>query len=329
MRWRDRRVLVTGATGLVGSFLCQRLLRDGAQVAVLVRDWDPQSELIRTGAIHRCSVVDGRLEDYASVERAVSEHEADTVIHLGAQAIVGTAQRSPLLTFESNIRGSYHVLEACRVHRALVQRVLVASSDKAYGESKILPYTEDLPLHGSHPYDVSKSCTDLLAQCYARSYGLPVGVARCGNIFGGGDQNWSRLVPGTIRAALAGQPVVLRSAGDCTRDYFYVEDAVEALLLLADQAAEPGVRGEGFNFSPGNQRTVLQMVQAVLEAVGRPDLQPVITGRAEGEIRDQVLDASKARARLGWTPKLPLEEGLARTVRWYRAFLRAGEATGD
>jgi len=319
--WSERRVLVTGATGLVGSWLVKRLLAEGAGVVVLVRDWDPQSELLRSGDISRCSVVSGRLEDYGDLERAISEHETDTVFHLGAQAIVGTAQRSPLRTFESNIRGSYNLLEACRVHAALVKRVVVASSDKAYGEAETLPYTEDMPAKGCHPYDVSKSCTDLLAHTYAATYGLPVAVARCGNIFGGGDLNWSRIVPGTIRGALEGQAPVLRSDGTFTRDYLYVEDVVDAYLALAEAADREEVRGEAFNFSPERQMSVLEITRMLLDVLGRSDLEPIIRNTARGEIRDQYLDASKARRVLGWSCRFGLREGLERTVAWYRAHL--------
>jgi CDP-glucose 4,6-dehydratase len=318
----QRRAFVTGATGLVGSWLCRRLLDDGAQVVALVRDWDPQSELIRSGDIKRCSVVSGCLEDYPTLVRAIAEHETDTVFHLGAQAIVGTALISPLATFESNIRGTYNLLEACRVHRDLVQRTVVASSDKAYGDSEVLPYTEAMPANGRHPYDVSKSCTDLLAQTYAASYGLNLAVARCGNIFGGGDLNWSRIVPGTIRSVLEGKAPVLRSDGSFIRDYIYVEDVVDAYLALAEGAGREGVRGEAFNFSPQRPLTVLEITRAVLAAMDRPDLEPVILNQARAEIRDQYLDAGKAARVLGWEPRYALEEGLETTVAWYRAFMR-------
>jgi CDP-glucose 4,6-dehydratase len=321
--WNGRRVLVTGATGIVGSALTTRLLDAGAAVVTLIRDWDPQSELIRSGAVHRTSVVNGALEDYAAVERAINEHETDTVFHLGAQTIVGTALRNPLPTFEANIRGTYHLLEACRVHAGLVERIVVASSDKAYGEAVTLPYTEDTPLNGRHPYDVSKSCADLLALTYAHTYDLPVSVARCGNIYGPGDLNWSRIVPGTIRAALQGQPVVLRSDGLMTRDYVFVEDVVSAYLTLADHTPQRGVRGEGFNFSPGHPLTVHEVVSATLNAMGRPDLHPKTVGAARAEIQAQHLDSSRARARLGWTPSHTLGEGLQATVPWYRQLLRA------
>lgn len=320
MDWNGRKVLVTGATGLVGSWLCRRLLAEGAAVVALVRDWDPQSEFIRSGDVLRCTVVSGRLEDYATLARALVENEVDTVFHLGAQAIVGTALASPLATFESNIRGSYNLLEACRIHRA---RVVVASSDKAYGESVVLPYTEDMPANGRHPYDVSKSCTDLLAQTYARTYGLDVAVARCGNIYGGADLNWSRIVPGTIRSALEGRGPILRSDGTYVRDYLYVEDVVDAYMVLAEHAGREGVRGEAFNFSPERPLTVLEITRAVLEAVGRPDLEPSILDSARAEIRDQYLDSRKALERLGWKAKYGLKEGLAATVAWYRAFLGA------
>jgi CDP-glucose 4,6-dehydratase len=316
-----RTAFVTGSTGLVGSWLVRRLLSDGVRTIALVRDWDPQSELIRSGDIHRCTVVSGRLEDFDTLERALSEHEVDTVFHLGAQAIVGTAYRSPLLTFESNIRGTYNLLDACRIHKDLVKRVVVASSDKAYGEATVLPYTEDMPANGRHPYDVSKSCTDLLAHTYAATYGMNVAVARCGNIFGGADLNWSRIIPGTIRLVLEGQAPELRSDGTFTRDYIYVEDVVDAYLSLAEHAERGDVGGQAFNFSPERQMSVLELVQMILEAMGREDLKPVILNTAKAEIKDQYLDASKARSVLGWAPKYTVRQGLDITVDWYRTYL--------
>jgi CDP-glucose 4,6-dehydratase len=322
--WRERVVLVTGASGLVGSWLCRRLLAEGAQVVALVRDWNPQRELIRSGDVGRCSVVSGRLEDFGTLERALTAFEVDTVFHLGAQAIVGTALRSPLATLETNLMGTANVLEACRLRRDRVARVVVASSDKAYGTAAVLPYTEVMPPLGRAPYDVSKSCTDLLSQAYAATYGLPIAIARCGNIYGGGDLNWSRIVPGTIRSVLEGRAPQLRSDGTFTRDYLHVDDVVEAYLALADQADREGVRGEAFNFSPEEALSVLDLVSRILEALDRTDLRPVIQDQARGEIRDQYLDASKARRVLGWQPTVPLREGLARTVAWYRGFLGAG-----
>lgn len=319
--WAGRRVFVTGATGIVGSALVGRLLALNATVIALVRDWDPQSELIRSGNIRRISVVSGALEDPGAVERGINEHEADTVFHLGAQTIVGTALRNPVPTFEANIRGTYHLLDACRVHAPLVRRVVVASSDKAYGEAQVLPYTEDTPLNGRHPYDVSKSCTDLLALTYAHTYGLPVSVARCGNIYGPGDLNWSRIVPGTIRAALEGRPVELRSNGQLVRDYVYVEDVVSAYLHLAEHTPESGVRGEGFNFSPGAPMTVLEVVRETLQVMGRDDLMPRPGAETHGEIQNQHLDSLKARTRLAWTPTYSMQAGLEETVPWYANLL--------
>ena len=321
MDWSKRRVFVTGASGIVGSWLVKRLIAEGAFVVALVHDWDPQTELIRSGDVHRVSVVNGALEDYATLERAINEHEVDTVFHLAAQPIVSTALRNPLPTFETNIRGSYHLLEACRVHRGLVKQVVVASSDKAYGDAETLPYTEDMPLHGRHPYDVSKSCTDLLALCYAHTYGLPVAVARCGNIYGGGDLNWSRIVPGTIRSVLLNERPILRSNGLFTRDYIFVDDVVSAYMATAEGLEREEIVGQAFNFSPESRVSVIDITRAILRQMQRDDLEPVILDQAKSEIKDQYLDSSKARRLLAWTPRFTLEQGLGETIRWYRAFL--------
>lgn len=323
--WAGRRVFVTGATGIVGSWLVKSLLADGAVVIALVRDADPSSELIRSGDICRVSVVNGAVEDLLTLERALLEHEVDTIFHLAAQTTVMAARRSPLITFEANIRGTYNLLEVCRRHAQGIRSVIVASSDKAYGEQS-LPYTEDRPLLGRNPYDVSKSCADLLTQAYAASYGLPAGIARCANIYGGGDLNWSRIVPGTIRALLRGERPVVRSDGTYTRDYIYVQDVVDAYLCLAVAVAGDGVRGEAFNFSAGRPASVIEIVHAIGRIMGTGDLEPVILNEAVGEIRDQRLDAAKARQRLGWSPHFSLEDGLAETVRWYRAFLEERDA---
>jgi CDP-glucose 4,6-dehydratase len=326
VNWKEHRVFVTGATGFIGSWLVRELLQQGASVIALVRDWDPQSLLIRSGDVQKIRVVSGPLEDYATLERAINEHEPDTVFHLGAQTLVGTALRSPLATFESNIRGTYNLLEACRVHADLVQRVVVASSDKAYGDAERLPYTEEMPLNARHPYDVSKSCPDLIAFTYAWTYGLPVNVTRCGNVYGGGDLNWSQLVPGTIRSVLHNQRPVLRSDGSYSRDFIFVSDIVQAYLLLASRTGKEQLRGEGFNFGLQSRVTVLDMTQAILRLMGRSDLEPVITNEARGEIKDQSLDASKAKRLLGWRPCYTLEEGLIHTIRWYREYLGQGGA---
>jgi len=290
-------------------------------VVVLVRDPNPQSELYRSGDIQRVSVVNGRLEDFWTLERAINEHEVDTIFHLGAQTIVGIAHRFPLPTFEANIRGTYNLLEACRLHKDMVQRVVIASSDKAYGEQPNLPYTEDMPLNGRHPYEVSKSCADLIAQCYYHTYGLPVTIARCGNVYGGGDLNWSRIVPGTIRSFLRGERPIIRSDGTYVRDYIYVKDVVRAYMRLAECLDDNRVRGEAFNFSTETPLTVLELVQIIQRLMNCEHIEPQILDCAKGEIRAQYLSAAKARSILGWEPQFNIEQGLLETIEWYRVFL--------
>jgi CDP-glucose 4,6-dehydratase len=325
VNWKEHRVFVTGATGFIGSWLVRHLLERGAYVAVLIRDWDPQSQLVRSNDVQRTRVINGQLEDYSVLERAINEHETDTVFHLGAQTLVGTALRSPLSTFESNIRGTYNLLEACRVHSGIVQRVVVASSDKAYGEVEQLPYHENTPLQARNPYDVSKSCPDMIAISYASSYGLPVAITRCGNVYGGGDLNWSQLVPGVIRSVLANQRPLLRSDGSYTRDYIFVSDVIKAYMLLAEKMLEKGIAGQPFNFGLQSRVTVMEMTLALLRQMGREDLQPIIRNEAKGEIKNQSLDSTRARELLGWTPSYKLEEGLKKTIQWYREFLGENE----
>jgi len=318
--WRDRPVLVTGATGLVGAWLTRRLKEAGAEVVCLVRDWVPQSELVRGGTIERVSVVRGDVRERDLVERAIGEYEVDTVIHLAAQTIVGIANRNPVSTFESNIQGTWSVLEACRRSPG-VRSIVVASSDKAYGDQQKLPYGEDTPLEGRHPYDVSKSCADLIAQAYAKSYSLPVAVTRCGNFYGGGDLNWNRIVPGTIRSIIRGERPVIRSDGQFVRDYFYVEDGAAAYMLLAEQLyARPELRGVAFNFSNEIQVTVLDLVKRILCAM-HSTLEPDVRNEASNEIRHQYLSAARARTLLGWAPLFSLDQGLERTTAWYRGYL--------
>ena len=316
--WQDRPVFVTGATGLLGGSLVRRLLAAGADVVGLVRDWVPRSELVAARLIDHVRIVRGDVRDQETIERALGEYEIATVFHLAAQAVVGVANRNPISTLDTNIRGTWALLEACRRSPA-VQQIVTASSDKAYGDQAVLPYTEDAPLLGRHPYDVSKSCADLLAQMYAKSYRLPVCVTRCGNFYGGGDLNWNRIVPGTIRSVVRAERPVIRSDGHFTRDYLYVEDGVRAYLLLAEQlAARPELAGEVFNFSYENRTTVLELVARIL-AVMKSDLAPDVRGEASNEIRNQYLDASKARTMLGWSPAFAFDASLRTTVDWYRA----------
>jgi CDP-glucose 4,6-dehydratase len=318
--WQDRPTFVTGATGLLGSWLVRRLLQAGADVTCLVRDWVPQSELVRDGLIDKVKVVRGDVRDQAMLERALGEYETNTVIHLAAQTIVGIANRNPVSTFETNVAGTWCLLEACRRSPA-VKQIVVASSDKAYGEHEELPYSETAPLAGNHPYDVSKSCADLIAQTYATTYELPVAVTRCGNFYGGGDLNWNRIVPGTIRSILREQRPVIRSDGEFVRDYFYAEDGAAANMLLAESmASDQSLRGQAFNFSNEIQVTVLELVNRILESMGS-SLEPEIRNEATNEIRHQYLSAAKARRRLGWSPLFTLDEGLRLTIQWYKDFL--------
>lgn len=319
--WKSRRVFVTGATGMVGSWLIKELLAQGSYIVALVQDADPQTELYRSGDIQQAAVVNGALEDFWTLDRAINKHGVDTIFHLGAQTIVGTAHRFPLPTFETNIRGTYNLLEACRVHADLVHRVVIASSDKAYGEQPRLPYTEEMPLSGRHPYEVSKSCADLLAQAYHHTYSLPVAIARCGNVYGGGDLNWSRIVPGTIRSFLLGERPIIRSDGMYVRDYIYVKDVARAYMLLAESLGERRVWGEAFNFSTEKPMTVLELVNVIQKLMDCPHIEPDIRNCAEGEIQSQHLSAAKARDVLKWEPQFDLGSGLSETIAWYRAFL--------
>jgi CDP-glucose 4,6-dehydratase len=318
--WHDRPTFVTGATGLLGGWLVRRLLSLGADVICLVRDEVPQSEFHRAGLDGRCRIVHGDVRDQRVLERALGEYEVRTVLHLAAQTIVGIANRNPVSTFESNIQGTWALLEACR-RSPVVSEIVLASSDKAYGDQEALPYDESTPLEGRHPYDVSKSCADLIGTAYATTYDLPVTITRCGNFYGGGDLNWNRIVPGTIRSVLRGERPIIRSDGSYIRDYFYVEEGAAAYMLLAEEtASRADVRGGAFNFSHEQQITVSELVQKILDLMGS-DLAPDIRADATHEIKHQYLSAAKARSVLHWTPAIDFDESLRRTIDWYRDFL--------
>lgn len=316
--WKDRRVFVTGGTGFLGTWLVDSLTRSGAEVCVLVRDWAPQSPFFAEGLYERVKVVRGELEDYRCLERAINECEAEVVFHLAAQAIVGVANKNPIATFRANIEGTWNLLEACRLTGGQ-QRIVVASSDKAYGDHAVLPYDEAFALQGRHPYDVSKSCADLISLTYAHTYGLPVSITRCGNLFGPGDMNFSRIVPGTIRSILNGERPLIRSDGSPMRDYVHVQDIVGAYRLLAEQMDRPEVRGQAYNFGTGEPLSVLDLMKRLLEVSGSA-LDPVVLNEAKGEIQHQYLSSSKARGQLGWRPAVSLRERLAETVDWYRQY---------
>lgn len=320
--WLDRPVLITGASGLVGGWLSRHLLAKGAAVVCLIRDRIPSCELRRSGDLDRVAAVTGDVRDQALLERALGEYEIDTVFHLAAQTIVGTANRNPVSTFESNIQGTWALLEACR-RSPSVRQIVVASSDKAYGDQEKLPYTEETPLQGRHPYDVSKSCSDLISQAYAHTYGLPVAITRCGNFYGGGDLNWNRIVPGSVRSIIRGQQPVIRSDGSMIRDYFYVEDGALAYMTLAEHlAGRRELSGRAFNFSNEVQMSVIQMVQAISRLMCSSQA-PEIRCEASNEIPHQYLSARSAREELGWKPTFSLDDGLKKTIEWYRRFLGA------
>ncbi len=319
-QWQDKSVFITGAAGFLGSWLTRFLVDAGADVVVLIRDVVPQSLLYTSGYIHKVTIVRGALEDMALLERALGEYQIDTVFHLGAQTQVEIANRNPLSTFESNIRGTWQLLEACR-RSPTIKKILAASSDKAYGVHDTLPYTEEAALRGSHPYDVSKSAADLIALTYFNTYSSPVAITRCGNFYGGGDLNFNRIVPATIRSVLRGEQPVLRSNGAMIRDYFYIEDAAHAYMTLAEKMDDKNVHGHAFNFSNENQVSVLELTRNILSLMGS-NVQPKILATAAYEIPHQYLSAEKARNMLGWKPKHTLEEGLRKTIEWYKEFFR-------
>lgn len=300
--------------------MVKELIDQGANVTGLVRDTVPKSNLYQGEQVKQMNIVQGALEDLDVIERALGEYEIDTVFHLAAQAIVGVANRNPISTFEANILGTWNILEACRKH-PLIKRVIVASSDKAYGDQPALPYDENMPLQGKHPYDVSKSCADLISHTYFNTYGLPVCITRCGNLYGGGDLNFNRIIPQTIQLVLNGEAPEIRSDGTFIRDYFYIEDAVEAYLLLAEKMEELNLAGEAFNFSNEIQLTVLELVEKILKAMNS-DLKPKVLNQGSHEIKHQYLSAEKARKLLNWTPAHTIDEGLEKTIEWYKAFFQ-------
>lgn len=318
--WKNRNVFVTGCTGLLGSHLTAALIKKEANVVGLIRDSVHNSNLRLLRLDQKINVVRGDVEDYSLLERILNEYEIDTVFHLAAQTIVGVGNRNTLSTFETNIKGTWNLIEACRRNKAIIKRIIVASSDKAYGDSKKLPYTEETPLMGSHPYDVSKSCADLISRAYYVTYKTPVCITRCGNLYGGGDLNFNRLIPGTIRSALHSEQPIIRSDGKYIRDYFYVLDAVDAYIMLAERMDNGKLSGEAFNFSNEIQISVLDLVNRLLKLMRKEKLEPIILDRGQGEIVHQYLSAQKAKNILGWKPKYTLDEGLIATIKWYKEF---------
>ena len=320
--WKEKNVLITGATGMLGSWLTARLVKEGTNLVSLVRDLTPKSNFFLLGMDKKVTIIYGDLCDYQIIERILNEYEIDTCFHLGAQALVTVGNRNPLSTFESNIRSTWNVLEACR-NSKLLKGLVVASSDKAYGSTDQLPYTEEAPLRGLHPYDVSKSCADLLAQTYFNTYGLPLLIARCGNFYGGGDLNFSRIIPGTIRSILTGKNPVIRSDGTPVRDYFYIDDVVEAYLTLGENLGRKEIRGEAFNFGTETPIRVIDLVNKLINISGKAYLKPIILNHARHEIQEQYLSCKKARKLLGWKPRYNLDKGLRLAFQWYKDFFKS------
>ena len=318
--WKNKRVFVTGANGFLGSWLTKALVDSGAKVVVLIRDWIPGSVLTNMKNVYNSleAVVKGDLIDGQLITRIFNEHNIDSCFHIGAQTIVGIANKSPISTFESNIRGTWNILEAAR--NVGVQRIVVASSDKAYGEQQDLPYKESYSLNALHPYDASKACTDILARTYANTYNMPVVVTRCANIYGGGDLNFSRIIPDTIRSILQNKNPIIRSDGTPLRDYIYIDDAVNAYLIVAEKADKKGIKGEAFNFGSNSPIKVLDLVKKIIAVSGNKSLKPVIEGssRCKGEIKNQYLSSIKAERLLGWKPVCSLEKGIMETIKWYK-----------
>lgn len=317
--WRDRPTFVTGGTGLLGSWLVKRLVAAGADVICLVRAHKAEHEYVHNREHNDVKVVYGDICDQTTIERALQQFNVDTVMHVAAQAIVSIAKQNPIPTFETNIGGTWNVLEACRKSPS-VKQILIASSDKAYGDQERLPYTEESPLQAQHPYEVSKAAADMLASTYAITYKLPVAITRCGNFYGGGDLNWNRIIPGTIRSVLQDESPVIRSDGEYIRDYFYVEDGAAAYMLLAEElAARRELIGEAFNFSNEIKLTVREIVQLILGKMGS-ELQVEIRNEPSNEIRRQYLSSEKARQMLQWKPLFTLDEALEKTITWYKDF---------
>lgn len=317
--WQDKRVLVTGGSGLVGGWLVEELLSQGAEVIVLLRDWVPGSRLLSKNSLSKAIIVRGDLADTNKLERILAEYEVQFVMHLAAQTIVPIANKNPLSTFESNITGTWNLLEACRQVKS-VSSIVVASSDKAYGDIPELPYKETMPLGAVYPYDVSKACSDMISYSYAKTFDLPVAITRCGNFFGGGDLNWNRIIPGTIRSVIRGERPVIRSDGTLIRDYIYIEDAVTSYMVLAEALSKDiKLRGEAFNFSNETQKTVVELTDIILKLLDSR-LKPVIQGENHGEIQAQYLDCTKAKQILGWSARFSLNKGLEKTVEWYKEY---------
>lgn len=311
-------MLITGASGLLGSEMVSQLLNKGANVVTIVRDTVPKSRFFLENLNSKVTITRGDIEDYSFVERVMAEYEINTVFHLAAQPIVKIANSSPLGTFNANIKGTWNVLEAARNHMSTVKSVVVASSDKAYGTSPILPYDESVPLRGQHPYDVSKSCVDLLSQSYWYTYKLPVNITRCGNFYGPGDLNYNRIIPGTILSVINNERPIIRSDGSYIRNYFYIKDAADGYITISEN--RDSVLGEAFNLGSEERYSVLEITNLVLKVMGSK-LAPVVRNEVSNEIKEQYLSIKKVKETLNWKPKYKTEDALLETVSWYKKYV--------
>lgn len=317
--WKNRNVLVTGATGFIGGNLAKKLVEAGANVCTIVYDLRPKNSLTLLGIDDKINKVLGSVVDFSLIERVINEYSLDSIFHLAAQPIVGVANRSPMSTFKVNIEGSWNIFEAAR-RVGCVERIVTASSDKAYGDQKELPYKESSPLSASYPYDASKACADILARSYAKTYELPVAITRCANVYGGADLHLNRIVPGTILWVLRGETPIIRSDGTLEREYMYIDDAVNAYLTLAEYIDKKSLAGEAFNFGTCVPTTVLELFELIIKTCGK-NVKPKILNQVKSEIQSQYMDSGKAKKILGWEAKVPLEDGIRRTVDWYKEHL--------
>jgi len=321
--WKNRRVLITGGSGFIGSWLCKSLVSMQANVVVvdikLPKEFSYTVSRINSG---KPLFIRGDVRNFTSLQNIIRKYRVNTIFHLAAEAIVSRALMNPYKTLETNIKGTWNVLEASRLSTT-VKRIVVASSDKAYGAAKVLPYTELTCLQGEAPYEVSKSCADLICQAYFQSYNLPVCVTRCGNVYGGADYNFSRIIPGTILSVLKNRKPIIRSDGNFVRDYIFIKDIVNAYILVAERMNNKKIIGEVFNFGYNKPKTVLEVVQNILRNMRRSDLSPIILNQVSREIKNQYLNASKAHRLLKWKPKYKFNRGLKQTIQWYKENINA------
>lgn len=318
--WKDKRIFVTGGTGFIGTYLVDELVRKGAEVYCLAFEIQRDCNFVKKGLDKSTSLIYGDMRDFEMIKLSLEKYGIDTVFHLAAQPLVQIALRNPFETIKANVTGVLNVLEACRL--TSVKRLVIASSDKAYGSHDELPYDESFALKGGYPYDVSKSCTDLLAQAYGKTYGMDIGISRSSNVYGGGDLNFDRIIPESIKSILFDAPIQIRSDGKFIREFFYVKDAAKAYLVLGEKIGELGLKGEAFNFGTDQPIVILDLVEKIKRVSKKVDAEIKILNVVKGEIKNQFLSSKKARDILGWAPEYDLERGLEETYNWYKEYFK-------